>query len=450
MSHRVLIADDLEASRKGLAALVATWGYEVEEAGDGQEALAKAADSNPAVVITDLVMPKLDGLGLLKAVQAELPFTMVIIITGHGTIETAVGATKDGAYDYLTKPVDVARLRLLVEKAIEKGEALREVNVLRRRVKAVWGHGRLVGTSKAMQAVFRQIDLAAPTSAPVLIVGASGTGKELAAQALHELSPRSQGPFVAVNCAAIPETLLESELFGHERGAFTGALERRIGCFELAHQGTLFLDEIAEMSPPLQAKFLRILQDGSLKRIGGRSEIKVDVRVLAATNKEPAHGLKDGSFREDLYYRLNVFTLSLPLLRARRDDIPLLIQAFVEEFDAKYERKVRGVDEAALRHLVAHDWPGNVRQLRNTLERAVISCAGELITPADLPSEAGPGSGEEPRASATLPVGVKLKDVEREVILKTLASVGNNKTRAADVLGISLKTLHNKLNRYGV
>jgi DNA-binding NtrC family response regulator len=450
MAHRVLIADDLEASRKGLAALVATWGYEVEEAADGQEALAKAADSNPAVVITDLVMPKLDGLGLLKAVQAELPFTMVIIITGHGTIETAVGATKDGAYDYLTKPVDVARLRLLVEKAIEKGEALREVNVLRRRVKAVWGHGRLVGTSKAMQAVFRQIDLAAPTSAPVLIVGASGTGKELAAQTLHELSPRGQGPFVAVNCAAIPETLLESEIFGHERGAFTGALERRIGCFELAHQGTIFLDEIAEMSPPLQAKFLRILQDGALKRIGGRSEIRVDVRVLAATNKEPARGLQDGSFREDLYYRLNVFTLSLPLLRARREDIPLLIQAFVEEFDAKYERKVRGVDEAALRYLVAHDWPGNVRQLRNTLERAVISCAGELITAADLPHEPVPGSAEEPRASAPHPAATKLKDVEREVILKTLASMGNNKTRAAEVLGISLKTLHNKLNRYGV
>ena len=450
MAHRVLIADDLEASRKGLAALVATWGYEVEEAADGQEALAKAADSNPAVVITDLVMPKLDGLGLLKAVQAELPFTMVIIITGQGTVETAVEAMKEGAYDYLTKPVDVARLRLLVEKAIEKGEALREVNVLRRRVKAVWGHGRLVGTSKAMQAVFRQIDLAAPTSAPVLIVGASGTGKELAARTLHELSPRGQGPFVAVNCAAIPETLLESEIFGHERGAFTGALERRIGCFELAHQGTLLLDEIAEMSPALQAKFLRILQDGALKRIGGRSEIKVDVRVLAATNKEPARGLQDGSFREDLYYRLNVFTLSLPLLRARREDIPLLIQAFVEEFDAKYERKVRGVDEAALRLLVAHDWPGNVRQLRNTLERAVISCAGELITAADLPSDPVPGSVEEPRASAPHPAAVKLKDVEREVILKTLASMGNNKTRAAEVLGISLKTLHNKLNRYGV
>jgi DNA-binding NtrC family response regulator len=279
MTQRILIADDQEASRKGLAALVATWGYEVEDAGDGEEALAKAIEHNPAVVITDLVMPKLDGLGLLKALQAELPFTMVIIVTAHGTIETAVGATKEGAYDYLTKPVDVARLRLLLEKAIEKGEALREVNVLRRRVKAVWGHGRLVGTSKVMQAVFRQIDLAAPTSAPVLITGESGTGKELAARTLHELSPRSQGPFVAVNCAAIPETLLESEIFGHEKGAFTGALDRRIGCFELAHQGTLFLDEISEMSPSLQAKFLRILQDGALKRIGGKAELRVDARA---------------------------------------------------------------------------------------------------------------------------------------------------------------------------
>ena len=449
MMQRILIADDQEASRKGLAALVATWGYEVEDAGDGDEALAKAIEHNPAVVITDLVMPKRDGLGLLKALQAELPFTMVIIVTAHGTIETAVGATKEGAYDYLTKPVDVGRLRLLVEKAIEKGEALREVNVLRRRVKAVWGHGRLVGTSKAMQAVFRQIDLAAPTAAPVLIAGESGTGKELAARTLHELSPRSQGPFVAVNCAAIPETLLESEIFGHEKGAFTGALDRRIGCFELAHQGTLFLDEISEMSPSLQAKFLRILQDGSLKRIGGRAELRVDVRVLAATNRDPAKSLKDGTLREDLYYRLNVFTLMLPALRTRREDIPLLVQAFIEEFNAKYERKVRGVDDAALRFLVGHDWPGNVRQLRNSLERAVIGCAGELITVAELPAEPG---AEPPDAVATAAgrVAVRLKDVERDVILKTLASVGNNKTRAAELLGISLKTLHNKLNRYGV
>jgi DNA-binding NtrC family response regulator len=449
MTQRILIADDQEASRKGLAALVATWGYEVEDAGDGDEALAKAIEHNPAVVITDLVMPKRDGLGLLKALQAELPFTMVIILTAHGTIETAVGATKDGAYDYLTKPVDVARLRLLVEKAIEKGEALREVNVLRRRVKAVWGHGRLVGTSKAMQAVFRQIDLAGPTSAPVLIAGESGTGKELAARTLHEISPRSQGPFVAVNCAAIPETLLESEIFGHEKGAFTGALDRRIGCFELAHQGTLFLDEISEMSPSLQAKFLRILQDGALKRIGGKAELRVDVRVLAATNRDPTKSLKDGTLREDLYYRLNVFTLTLPPLRTRREDIPLLVQAFLEEFNAKYERKVRGVDEGALRFLVGHDWPGNVRQLRNSMERAVIGCAGELITVAELPAEPG-AEPAEAAAAAGGRVAVRLKDVERDVILKTLASVGNNKTRAAELLGISLKTLHNKLNRYGV
>ena len=449
MTQRILIADDQEASRKGLAALVATWGYEVEDAGDGDEALAKAIEHNPAVVITDLVMPKRDGLGLLKALQAELPFTMVIILTAHGTIETAVGATKDGAYDYLTKPVDVARLRLLVEKAIEKGEALREVNVLRRRVKAVWGHGRLVGTSKAMQAVFRQIDLAGPTSAPVLIAGESGTGKELAARTLHEISPRSQGPFVAVNCAAIPETLLESEIFGHEKGAFTGAMDRRIGCFELAHQGTLFLDEISEMSPSLQAKFLRILQDGALKRIGGKAELRVDVRVLAATNRDPTKSLKDGTLREDLYYRLNVFTLTLPPLRTRREDIPLLVQAFLEEFNAKYERKVRGVDEGALRFLVGHDWPGNVRQLRNSMERAVIGCAGELITVAELPAEPG-AEPAEAAAAAGGRVAVRLKDVERDVILKTLASVGNNKTRAAELLGISLKTLHNKLNRYGV
>jgi DNA-binding NtrC family response regulator len=450
MAQRILIADDQEASRKGLAALVATWGYEVEDAGDGDEALAKAIEHNPAVVITDLVMPKRDGLGLLKALQAELPFTMVIILTAHGTIETAVGATKDGAYDYLTKPVDVARLRLLVEKALEKGEALREVNVLRRRVKAVWGHGRLVGTSKVMQAVFRQIDLAGPTSAPVLIAGESGTGKELAARTLHELSPRSQGPFVAVNCAAIPETLLESEIFGHEKGAFTGALDRRIGCFELAHQGTLFLDEISEMSPSLQAKFLRILQDGALKRIGGKAELRVDVRVLAATNRDPAKSLKDGTLREDLYYRLNVFTVTLPPLRTRREDIPLLVQAFLEEFNAKYERKVRGVDDAALRFLIGHDWPGNVRQLRNSMERAVIGCAGELITVAELPAEPGAEPAEAAAAAAGGRVAVRLKDVERDVILKTLASVGNNKTRAAELLGISLKTLHNKLNRYGV
>ncbi|MEK7205199.1 MAG: sigma-54 dependent transcriptional regulator, partial [candidate division NC10 bacterium] len=422
----------------------------VQEAADGQEAREKAAAFRPTVVITDLVMPRLDGLELLTALHKELPFATVIILTGHGTVETAVTAMKQGAYDYLTKPVDIPRLKILIEKALEKGETLREVSLLRRRVQEVWGSGNLVGKGRAMQEVYRLIDLAAPTTAPVLISGESGTGKELAARRLHELSPRSKGPFVAVNCAAIPETLLESEIFGHEKGAFTGALERRAGCFELAHGGTLLLDEIAEMHPSTQAKFLRILQDGVVRRLGGKTELTVDVRVLAATNKDPVKAMKDGVFREDLYYRLNVVSILLPPLRERREDIPLLIQAFVEEFNSKYARQIRSVDEAAQQILLAHPWPGNVRELRNTIERAVITCETDLIAPRHLP----PGFATEGRDAAasevTLPLGTTVEEAEKTLILKTLASVGNNKARAAETLKISLKTLHNKLHRYGV
>lgn len=450
MGHRILVADDEEASRKGLKTLLCKWGYTVEEAADGQEALEKAMAFLPAVVITDLVMPRLDGLSLLKALQEELPFAPVIILTGHGTIETAVAAMKEGAYDYLTKPVDVPRLRILIQKALEKGEALREVTLLRRRLKEVWGVGNLVGKSQAMQEVYRLIELAAPTSASVLITGESGTGKELVARTLHELSPRSQGPFVPVNCAAIPETLLESEIFGHEKGAFTGALERRVGCFELAHGGTIFLDEVAEMSPSTQAKFLRILQDGTVRRLGGKVEIQVDVRILAATNKDPLKAMKEGILREDLYYRLNVFHISLPSLRERREDIPLLIQAFIEEFNAKYEKRVKSVDEGALKILLQHLWPGNVRELRNTIERTVIVCGADLIAPQHLPPGlAGETRDESPNA-ITLPLGITVEEAEKQLILRTLASVNNNKTRAAEILGISLKTLHNKLHRYGV
>jgi DNA-binding NtrC family response regulator len=449
MKHRVLIADDEEASRKGLKALLSNWGYEVEEAPDGQKALERATAFRPAVVISDLVMPGLDGLGLLRALQAERAFATVIILTGHGTIETAVSAMKEGAYDYLTKPVDVPRLRLLVQKALEKAEALREVTLLRRRLKEVWGLGKLVGKSAAMQEVYRLIDLAAPTPAPVLISGESGTGKELVARSLHELSPRSGGPFVAVNCAAIPETLLESEIFGHEKGAFTGALERRPGCFELAQGGTLLLDEIAEMSPGTQAKFLRILQEGTVRRLGGKVEIQADVRVLAATNKDPHQAVKNRTLREDLYYRLNVFSLPLPPLRERREDIPLLIQAFIEEFNAKYEKRVKSVDAAALEVLSGHPWPGNVRELRNAIERAVVACEGDLIGSAHL-SLGSPGeTRDESAGSVAFPLGITVEEAEKQLILKTLASVGNNKTKAAEILGISLKTLHNKLRRYG-
>jgi DNA-binding NtrC family response regulator len=448
MARRILIVDDDAASRSGLETLLSSWGYEIESAPDGEEALGKAVAFQPAVVVTDLVMPKLDGIKLLQALRLEVPTASVIILTAHGTIETAVCAVKDGAYDYLTKPVELARLRLLIDKALERWEALREVALLRRRVKDLWGLGRLVGKSPAMQEIYRHIDLAGPTAAPVLIWGESGTGKEIVARTLHERSPRANGPFVAVNCAAIPETLLESEIFGHERGAFTGAFERRPGCFELASGGTLLLDEIAEMAPATQAKFLRILQEGSVRRLGGKAEIGVDVRVLAATNQEPLRAVKAGRFREDLFYRLNVFSIVIPPLRERPEDIPLLIDAFLEEFNARYQREVKSVDEDARCLLLAHPWPGNARELRNVIERAVVVCEGDLLTARHLPREL---AGPAPTAAAglvDLPTGISLDEAEKRLILRTLESTRGNKTRAAEVLGISVRTLHNKLHRY--
>ena len=396
-SQRVLVVDD-EPSRKGLRELLAKWGYMVDEAADGRAALEKARTFLPSVVVSDLVMPGLDGLGLLRALQDELPFASVIILTGHGSVETAVAALKEGAYDYLTKPLDVPRLRILIQQALDKAQTTREVTLLRRTLKEVWGYGQLVGASPIMREVFG---------------------------------------------------LLESEIFGHEKGAFTGALERRVGCFELAHGGTIFLDEVAEMTPSTQAKFLRILQDGTLRRLGGKTEVAVDVRVVAATNKDPEKAIRDGALREDLYYRLNVFSISLPPLRERREDIPLLIRAFLDEFDAKYDKHVKAVDETVLEILRRHPWPGNVRELRNVLERAVIACAADVIAPAHLPAGLSNLADPAPGDVIRLPVGTRLADVEREVILKTLAAVDRNKTRAAELLGISVKTLYNKLNQYG-
>ena len=462
---KILVVDDETAARRGLVSLLSGWGYAVEEAADGQEALEKAVAVLPSVVLTDLVMPRLDGHALLKALRDEVPFAAVILLTGQGTIETAVAAMKDGAYDYLTKPVDVARLKLLIPKAASSSEAMREVALLRRQLRQVMGVGRIVGTGPAMQALYRMIEMAAPTPAPVLITGESGTGKELVARTIHDLSPRARAPFVAVNCAAIPETLLESEIFGHEKGAFTGALERRAGCFELAHQGTLFLDEIAEMNPATQAKFLRVLEGGAVRRLGGRAEVNMDVRVLAATNKDPQKALRDGSFREDLYYRLNVVSLALPPLREHREDIPLLVETFIAEFNAKYDKRIGGVDAAAQTALEVAPWPGNVRELRNTLERAVIVCGDQRIGLehlSELPARVGPDTASAPPpgapdhglpaasgAALTVPIGTSLDEAEKQLILRTLASQDNNKTRAAQVLGISLKTLHNKLKAYG-
>jgi DNA-binding NtrC family response regulator len=453
MTQRIFVVDDEVASRQGLATLLTKWGYEVDQAGDGQEALNKIPQFHPDVVITDLIMPGFNGLELIQLLQKELIFSPVIVLTGHGTIETAVSAIKEGAYDYLSKPLDMPRLRIMVEKALEKGKTNREMVLLRKRLKGLWGLGKLVGKSKPMQETYSLIELAAPTPARVLILGESGTGKELVAQSLHDLSGRNKGPFIPVNCSAIPETLLESEIFGHEKGAFTGALDRKPGCFELAHGGTLFLDEVAEMSPSIQAKFLRILQDSSVKRIGGTAPIQVDVRVVAATNKDPLKAIQDGSLREDLYYRLNVCAIHLPPLRDRKDDIPLLVKAFIEEFNANYMRNIQSVDDEAFQCLMKHSWPGNVRELRNAIERAVMTCTSDVIASAHLPEFAGgveDANSDGKMEMVRLPLGSTIEDAERQLILQTLKYSQNNKTRAAEILGVSLKTLHNKLHRYGL
>jgi len=452
MKQRILVVDDEESSRSALTLLLSTLDYEVEDVPDGQAALERAASFRPTVVITDLVMPGLDGLDLLKALGGVAPNAAVIILTGHASIETAVQAVRDGAYDYLTKPVDPQRLQMVLEKAIEKAEVVREVTLLRRQLKDSRGLGHLLGTSPAMQEVYRLVEMAAPTPAAVLISGETGTGKELVARTIHERSPRSRQPFVPVNCSAIPETLLESELFGHEKGAFTGAAERRAGYFELADTGTIFLDEITEMSAALQAKYLRVLQDGVVRRLGGKTELKTDLRVVAATNKDPLQAVKAGIFREDLYYRLNVMSITMPPLRERKEDIPLLVEAFIQEFNAKYDKSVKGVDERGLALLGQHGWPGNVRELRNLVERAVVSGDGPLITARSLPFGPAPAARAAEAGEASdaivLHLGTSLEAAERELLLRTLASTGNNKTRAAEILGCTPKTLHNKLQRY--
>ena len=456
MTHKILVADDDADSLDGLTTLLTSWGYEVETAHDGEEAYQRALAFRPDLVIADLVMAGMDGLALAGALQQDYPSATVIILTGHATVDTAVTAMKRGVYDYLTKPVDTRRLRPLIEKALEKTEILREVTLLRRQLKEARGLGRLLGTSRSMQEIYHVIEVAAGTGAPVLISGESGTGKELVARTLHEMSSRRKAPFVAVNCSAIPETLLESELFGHEKGAFTGALERRAGYFELADKGTIFLDEIVEMSPALQAKYLRILQEGQVRRLGGKGELSVDVRIIAATNKDPLKAVKDGTFREDLFYRLNVFAVAMPPLRQRKEDIPLLVEAFVEEFNAKYDKRVKGLDDPALQALMQWSWPGNVRELRNVIERATVTCPADIVTRDQLPlastapRAATPAAGEpvHDEGSVVIPLGTTLDDAERDLLLRTLARHEGNKTRAADVLGITPKTLRSKLARY--
>ncbi len=451
--QRVLIVDDEAGSRRGLSELVASWGYETDSAADGAEGLEKVAGFRPQVVLADLVMPRMDGMELLRALAGSLSYLSFVMLTAKGNIASAVEAMKQGAFDYLAKPVDTRQLQALLEKATSRSVLWQELERYESDLETSGRFGRMVGRSGPMRRLYQLVKQAGPSSASVLIVGESGTGKELVARTLHEVSPRASGPFIALNCAAIPETLLESEIFGHERGAFTGAEERRQGCFELADQGTLFLDEVAEMAPSTQVKLLRVLEDRSFRRLGGRNEIRVDVRVLAATNRDPAASLRDGKLRQDLYYRLNVFTLELPPLRERIDDIQLLVDYFVGEFARDNDKSIVGANPATIEALAAHDWPGNVRELRNVMERAVIVCSRQNIGLEDLaPSitrKVGSGSPRDPAvAEGALPVGTTVEQAEKDLILKTLEATDKNKTRAAEILGISLKTLHNKLKKY--
>jgi len=452
MPDKVLIVEDEENARTGLAELVSSWGYRTETARDGLEAIDKVMTWGPGIVVTDLKMPRMDGLELLQRLADQPEQMAVVVLTAQGSIDSAVDAMKMGAYDYIQKPVDPTRLRSILQNAARQKDTERELEVTRRQLRDAGVLGRLVGKSRKMQEIFALVERVAPSTASVLITGESGTGKEMVARTLHDLSPRKAKPFVAINCSAIPETLIESEIFGHEKGAFTGALERRAGCFELAEECTLLLDEIGEMPIATQAKLLRVLEDRKLRRLGSKTETEVNVRVLAATNKVPEEAVSNGQLRNDLYYRLNVFNIHMPPLREHKEDLPDLTESLISDLNEKHGREVAGVDDEVMRAFQAYSWPGNVRELRNTLERAVILATGKLVETRHLPPGFGTAhvkAAEYDPNAIHLGVGTTVEEAEKQLILRTLASTNNNKTRAAEILGISLKTLHNKLKEYG-
>src|SRR6202521_4098809 len=447
VSERVLIVEDDAAARVGFVQLVRSWGFLADSACDGEDALVKVTSFRPSIVISDLVMPRMDGLALLRALQSQEADVTTLLLTAMGTVETAVEAMKEGAYDYLTKPVDIQRLKVLLDKIVERQETLREVKTLRRQLREHGTFGPMTGNSPEMRKIYHVIEQAAPTGASVLITGESGTGKELVAQTIHRLSPRASFPFVAINCAAIPETLLESEIFGHEKGAFTGAADRRPGCLELADRGTLFLDAIGEITTSTQGKLLRGLLERRFRSLGGRNEQSVDVRVIAATNIDPIEAVQKGKLREDLYYRLNVFAMRLPPLREHMEDLPLLVQAFIRDVNERNQKSIAAVDHQAMRLLEQHTWPGNVRELRNVIERATILSPGPFIEPRHLPPALSDAPPPPHQPQVALAPGTTVEEAERRLIVMTLEHTRDNKTRAAEILGISLKTLHNKLNK---
>ena len=457
MEPLILIADDERSNLESLGRIFGKEGWRVALAESGAAALDVLRREPVAVLVTDLMMPGMSGEALLRAARTVSPQTEVVLVTAYGTVEAAVSAMKEGAYDFITKPVKRHAIVKTVRQALEKAKLVAENRALRARLFDLGVvPGTLIGNAPSFRAVLDALRQAAPTSATVLLSGESGTGKELAARMLHELSPRASGPFVPISCAAIPETILESELFGYERGAFTGAAARREGRFERAHGGTLFLDEVGEMSPAVQVKLLRVLQDGVVERLGGTQPLTVDVRIVAATNKELMAEVRSGRFREDLFYRLNVVAVRLPPLRERREDVPLLASVFLRRLAEKNAKPVSGLTPAALLALESYPWPGNVRELEHAVERAVVLSRGEIIDVHDLPEAVARGAGEplaepgpagERPLSITIAVGTPMEEVERVVIRETLRHTRGDKTLAAQLLGIAARTIYRKLDR---
>ncbi|HKK70115.1 MAG TPA: sigma-54 dependent transcriptional regulator [Candidatus Krumholzibacteria bacterium] len=444
-SRSVLVVEDEQATRDLLRAQLAQ-DFEVRTAGNGEEALSSMSSRDFDLMLLDMNLPGISGLDVMKQLHELENAPTVIVVSADSNVSSAVDALREGAYDYLVKPFSMDELRATLDRASERTLLMKENQNLRKTIRRSQRFGGMLGSSPTMQELKRDIEKIADTRGTVLLTGESGTGKELAARAIHELSVRHKGPYIRINCAAIPESLLEAELFGHEKGAFTNAIARREGMFELAHGGTLLLDEVTEIAPNMQAKLLRVLQEREIMRIGGKASIKVDVRVIATSNRDLKKEVREGRFKEDFYYRLNVIPLHVPALRERREDIPMLVQHFVERACAENERSLMDVTDAAMQKIIEHSWRGNVRELENCLERSVILTENERLDRGDLrldTEETGPG-----RAAHLDDSQLTLRDMERELILRRLDLTGGNRTRAAEMLGISVRTLRNKINQY--
>jgi len=448
----ILIVEDKESMAQMLKQTLELEGYEVIVAKDGTEGIKRIKDSKVNVVLTDLKLPKKDGLEVLKASREENNLVPVIIMTAYATVDHAVNAMKLGAYDFITKPIDIDHLLLLIKRSLNNQRLITENILLKDKLTDRVGMPTIIGKSKKMLDVAERIQRVAPTKTTILLIGDSGTGKELFARAIHYLSPRKDNPFVPINCAAIPRDLLESELFGHEKGAFTGAEERKLGKFELATSGTVFLDEIGEMDIALQSKLLRTLQEGEIERVGGTKPIKVDVRIIAASNKNLEELVAKGRMRDDLYYRLSVFPIVIPPLRERKEDIPLLVEHFISKYNAELNMQKKGITDEALKKLMNYEWKGNVRELENVIERAMILSDGEMITERDINIVPVTPSAMEFPVNGTLDEVAKaaLRIAESKRIRKALEDCGGNKTRASEVLKVSYKTLLTKIKEYGI